>query len=155
MNTENLIISEAPAAFADFAAKHNALVYLLAAMTGAGGITVVASEANIIVDGSAISVSAGSFSAVGSDGKLGLVQRHLNYVAPTTYPTVLRAQDTSVSVTANVQADSTGLTVTNASGKKIQMLFSAITYDITVREIHICDGSTTKHMLVLGSAAYA
>jgi hypothetical protein len=48
----SLRINECPAALVEFARKHNALVDMIAAMTGNGGIKVTVSENNIIVTGS-------------------------------------------------------------------------------------------------------
>jgi hypothetical protein len=153
MNTENLIISEAPAAFADFAAKHNALVYLLANMTGAGGIKVAAAEGNIIVDGSGISVSApaenGSFLAVGTDGKLGLTTKHSTFATATTYPTVLKV----VNGSTNVLLDSNGLTV-NDGAYTATILFADFARNLSIRTISVCDSGTIKSIDVLASAAY-
>lgn len=47
----NLYISKCPAAFAEFAAKHNALVDLLLNMTGRNGVEVIATEGNITLEG--------------------------------------------------------------------------------------------------------
>lgn len=49
MSAEKLLITECPAAFADFAAKHNAVVYLLQAMRGVNGITVAVADSNILI----------------------------------------------------------------------------------------------------------
>ena len=49
MKVDKLLIQECPAAFADFAAKHNAVVYLLRSMRGENGITVAIADANIII----------------------------------------------------------------------------------------------------------
>lgn len=47
---ESLKITEAPAAFASFAAKHNALVDIIAAIEGANGIKVTVSEKNARIE---------------------------------------------------------------------------------------------------------
>lgn len=60
MSLESLKISEVPAAFFDFAQKHNALIEVLKRVNGVGGIKVVVGEDGIIVDGSAVSGTGGS-----------------------------------------------------------------------------------------------
>lgn len=61
---DSLRITECPAAFAVFAAKHNALVDLLAAMRGEGGISVVMAENNAIVSGASGSMTQGEFNTM-------------------------------------------------------------------------------------------
>lgn len=151
--TDDLLITECPAAFAEFARKHNGIVYLLQAMSGAGGISVAVADANIIISGGG-SAEGSAFNAVGADGKLGAVVRHSTYVTPVTYPTAIKVIDTSVSVTASVLMDSGGLTVTNAAGHTLSIPFAGITYNIGIREVAVCDGVNTRAMLILGSAAY-
>jgi hypothetical protein len=48
---DSLRITECPAALAIFARKHNALVDMLAAMTGGAGIKITVSENNIVIEG--------------------------------------------------------------------------------------------------------
>ena len=60
MDTKDLIITKCPEAFLEFAEKHNRVVYLLANMSGAGGISVAVAAANIIIDGSGITGGGGT-----------------------------------------------------------------------------------------------
>lgn len=47
---DSLIISETPRAFASHAAKHNALVDLIASMVGANGVKVTIGEGRILIE---------------------------------------------------------------------------------------------------------
>lgn len=47
---ESLRITECPAAFAEFARKHNALVDMLAGATGANGIKVTVADNNLVLE---------------------------------------------------------------------------------------------------------
>lgn len=51
MSLEALRITECPLAFADLAAKHNALISMIAGMTGQNGVTVTLAERNILIKG--------------------------------------------------------------------------------------------------------
>jgi hypothetical protein len=95
-------------------------------------------------------VEGAAVGAVGADGKLASVVQRSDAGTPTAYPTVLKV----VNGTTSILINSTGITITTSSGKTCIIAFSAITQDMTVREITICDGATEKKMLVLGSAPY-
>jgi len=84
-----LKIQQVPAAFVDVGAKHNALVDVVKTMRGENGITVVASDANVIIRGSSTGSSGDAVNVVGVDGKLNAVVKHSTWAAPTTYPTEL------------------------------------------------------------------
>lgn len=93
----NLYIQQLPSSFASIGEKHNALVDVVKSMSGAGGISVKVSEANVIIDGSGISVTGGGgtegdpIQVVGSTGLLNTVPKHSTWATPTTYPTQLVA----------------------------------------------------------------
>ena len=95
-------------------------------------------------------VEGGAYSAVGSNGKVGLVVKHSTYTTPTTYPTELRAVNGSTSV----KLDSTGLIITASTGNTCTVNFAGITRSLSIREIDVCDAGTAKKMLILGSAPY-
>ena len=150
---DDLKISKAPKAFAEFARKHNALVDLLMTMKGEGGVKVTASNSNVIIDGFGVAGDGSDGDAVntvGADGKLVAVVKHATAVTPVTYPTALGVVTASVTALIN----STGFTMTNASSKSFTVAFAALTYDMSVREIEICDAGATKKMLIVGSAPY-
>jgi hypothetical protein len=75
----NLYIQQLPSSFASIGEKHNALVDVIRAMSGAGGISVKVSDANVIIDGSGISVTGGGgtegapIQVVGATGLLNTV----------------------------------------------------------------------------------
>jgi len=146
-----LKITQCPSALAEFARKHNKLVGLIANLRGTGGIKVVASERNVVVDGSAISGTGGtSTQAVGGDGKLVSVVQPAGAAAATTYPYALGVVTASCTALLN----SVGFTMTNSGGKTCTIAFAGLTYDLAIREIEICDSGVTKKMLILGSAPY-
>jgi hypothetical protein len=172
--SDKLTIETAPAAFSAFAEKHNALVDLIRRIRGVGPITVAISDNNILISVTGAGGSSGSpVEFITGNGKLGLGVRHSSYVTPTTYPTELGVVTGTTSISINstgvrvvggsiavvtgstsITMGSTGFTMSNASGKTCQIFFGALTYDISVREIDICDAGISKKMLVVGSAPY-
>jgi hypothetical protein len=113
--TNDLIITECPAAFAEFARKHNGLVYLLQSMRGENGVTVAVADANIIISATGGGTNSGEgdpWHSIGSDGKLGIVQKHSSWTAPTTYPTSLYVvtASTTVSIAGGYIAATSGTT---------------------------------------------
>jgi len=103
-----LKIDQVPSAFAAIGEKHNALVNVVKSMSGAGGISVKVSDANVIIDGSGISVAGGGgtegdpIQVVGSTGLLNTVPKHSTWATPTTYPTNLAIVNGSVTASMNV-----------------------------------------------------
>jgi hypothetical protein len=171
--SDKLTIETAPAAFSAFAEKHNALVDLIRRIRGVGPITVTLSDSNILISVTGTGASGSAVEFIGSNGRLGYGVRHSSYVTPTTYPTELGVVTGTTSISINstgvrvvggsvavvtgstsITMGSTGFTMSNASGKTCQILFGALTYDISVREIDICDAGVSKKMLVVGSAPY-
>lgn len=164
---DSLRIADAPLAFASFAAKHNALVDLLAGMVGQNGISVVMAEKNAIIRANiaAGNVAANTANLVGSTGYLANA-----YVANAnigTYPTISRVVNTG----RTMRMDATGLTVEGSAldfkhdpvtglggwyvgAYRVEIDSSLITANVTLREIDVCDAGVTKKMLVLGSAPY-
>lgn len=104
----DLFIRQLPSAFASIGEKHNALVDVVKSMSGAGGISVKVSDANVIIDGSGISVTGGGgtegdpIQVVGSTGLLNTVPKHSTWATPTTYPTDLAIVNGSVTASMNV-----------------------------------------------------
>jgi len=155
MPASSLKISECPSAFEEFARKHNALVDLIRSMAGTGGIKVTTSDAKILFDGAGVAGSGGgtvvstSYSVVGYDGKLIDVIRS-GATTPSSYPTFLRVVNSSTSI----DLSSTGFSATNSSNKSCTISFAAITADMSVREIDVCENGLAKKMLIVGSAPY-
>jgi hypothetical protein len=196
MKDDELVIQNWPSCFEEFAWKHNRLVYLLRSMQGRNGITVAVADANILISTTGGAASGDPWHVIGSDGKLGNVQKHSSWTAGTTYPTALGVVTASTTVlidvngisvsggsigyrsgTTSITANSSGVSITggymwvangaqsitagstgwemkNTSGKTCKILFNALTYDMSVREIDVCDAGIAKKMLVLASAAY-
>lgn len=152
---DGLRISECPLAFADLAAKHNALIDMLATMRGQNGITVVMAEKNAIIR-SNVAAGGGSLSNVAfasvvtSDGRLQNVLSNSN--VSNSYPTTLKV----VTVNGNVTIDSAGVSILTSGGKLCNIAFASIARDISIRTISVCDTATgtTKSMDILASAAY-
>jgi hypothetical protein len=150
MADSDLKFSQIQSAFFTIADKHNALVDLVKGMEGTNGVTIKTSDAKILVSVSASSPENAAAEVVGSDGKLNKVTKHSTWTTPTTFPTALKVVNSSTSVLI----DSTGVTITTSASKTCTIAFSAITQNMTVREIDICDSGTNKKMLVIGSAPY-
>lgn len=122
MALEALKISNAPAAFAEFAAKHNALVELIGLMRGVGGINVHSTRGGLVLSGNPTGMSGagqslGVTSGGGGGGNVGnttqavgvngLLYDVLQPVSPsnaTNYPNLLRAGDTFFYAQANANA---------------------------------------------------
>lgn len=154
---DSLRIDDCPFAFASFAAKHNALVDLLAGMVGENGISVVMAEKNAIIRaniaaGPAGNVAANTANLVSSTGYLANA-----YVANAnigTYPTALRVLHVASGVYMEMASpgDIPGFRLVGAH--TLQILESNVTQDMSIREIDVCDAGVTKKMLVLASAPY-
>jgi hypothetical protein len=155
---DGLKITECPLAFASLAAKHNALVDMLATMRGQNGITVVMAEKNAIIR-SNVAASGGGGGSLGnlafasvvtSDGRLQNVLSNSN--VSNSYPTTLKV----VTVNGNVTIDSAGVSILTSGGKLCNIAFASIARDISIRTISVCDTATgtTKSMDIIASAAY-
>ncbi len=117
---DSLKIDDSPLAFASFAAKHNALVDLLAGMVGQNGISVVMAEKNAIIRANIaqnVNLST-TANLVGSTGYLANA-----YVANAnigTYPTELKV----VNGTKSIVLNSSGIVLSDSSsGAFINLLF--------------------------------
>jgi hypothetical protein len=170
---DSLRIDDSPLAFAGFAAKHNALVDLLAGMVGQNGIDIVMAEKNAIIRANIAAGPAGNVAfsnvanVVGSDGRLQNV--YAGAAIANAYPTKLQVVNGGTAeifgtavVIANASyavslraAAGEGLYIQKAGGATyLYVQESAITRDMTVREIDVCSGGVAKKMLVIASAAY-
>lgn len=148
-------ITSAPAFLIPFAQKINKLQEQRNKITGGPGIEVKVSSGNTVIsalDGTGGGSEGDAIGVVGSDGKLNLVPKHSTWVTPTAYPTVLK----SVNGSTNVLIDSSGLTITNSSGKTCTISFSALTQNMAIKTVTVCDSltGTQKSMLVLASDAF-
>jgi hypothetical protein len=148
----SLKIRTAPSALAEFARKHNDAVEVLQKMRGTGGVKVTVSDSNIIVDGSSVTgtTTLTAVTAVGYNGLLVTAAQHSSAVTPVSYPIALGVVTASCTILMNA----TGFVATNASGKSCTIAFAGLTYDLSIREITICDSGTAKKMLIIGSAPY-
>jgi hypothetical protein len=125
----SLKLTQIPAAFEAVGAKHNALVDVVKTMKGENGITVVASDANVIIRGSSTTGTASGdpVDVVGSDGKLNAVVKHSTWASPTAYPQRLEIRSGSVTMsmsldgflfnngTVDFEIYDTGITYTNGT----------------------------------------
>lgn len=154
---DSLRISDCPYAFASFAAKHNALVDLIAGLVGQNGIDVVVAEKNAIIRaniaaGPPGNVAANTANLVGSTGYLANA-----YVANAnigTYPTALRALHVASGVYMEMASpgDLPGFRMVGTH--TLQIVESNLTQDMSIREIDVCDAGVTKKMLVIASEPY-
>lgn len=154
---EALKIRESPFAFASFAEKHNALVDLIAGITGQNGITVVVAEKNAIIRGNIANGGGGgaianltNVAVVTQDGRL---QNVLSNTALTNnYP----ASGKYVTASGNVTVDSVGVSILTSGGKYCNIAFANIARDIGIRTVTVCNYSSgaQQSMDILSSAAY-
>ena len=110
---DSLRIDDCPFAFASFAAKHNALVDLLAGMVGQNGIDVVMAEKNAIIRANIAAGPAGPSGNVAGNtanvvGSTGILQNvYVGNVIATAYPTALGV----VTGTANTHITGSGVAI--------------------------------------------
>lgn len=152
MPLESLRIQSAPLAFAELAKKHNALVDMLAALTGTGGITVTMAERNGVIDGSeaggGAAISGNTANVVGYDGRLQNVYVGANIA--NAWPAVGKY----VTASGNVDISSTGVVITTSGGMFCNIAFASLTHNMNVRTITVCDNGSTKSMDIIASATY-
>ena len=163
---DSLKITEAPLAFASFAAKHNALCDLLAGMVGENGISVVIAEKNAIIRGNVTAngnvVSTGGITMENVYSNLNAnvanLVRHDGllanaYVANAnigTYPSIGKF----VTASGNVVIDSVGVVITKSDGKICNIAFATLTQNMSIQNVQVCSNGNTKSMLVIASAPY-
>lgn len=127
---DSLKISECPYAFASFAAKHNALVDMLAGMVGENGISVVMAEKNAIIraniagGGTLGNVTGTMANVVGSDGRLQNV--YAGTAIANAYPTLLITGDYSGGAGDFSSMVPSGFTTHLASGEYFQLLVNLL-----------------------------
>lgn len=148
-----LKITECPYAFASFAEKHNALVDLIAGMTGQNGITVVVAEKNAIIRGNSNGGGGGVAlsnvaNVVGYDGRLQNV--YVGNPIANAYPAVGKY----VTASGNVDVSSTGVIMTTTGGIVCNIAFANLTHHMSIRAITVCDNGNTRSMDFLASASY-
>lgn len=166
---DSLKIDDCPYAFASFAAKHNALVDMLAGMVGQNGISVVLAEKNAIIRGAGgaggnVTIdNVATANVVGAGGYLANA-----YVANAnigTFPTLLR---TGAPGGAHARMEPTGIVVqgdafVNISNNQIWLQGAhefvvyepLLTHDMGIKEIDVCSGNVAMKMLVIASEPYA
>jgi len=180
---DSLKIDDSPLAFAGFAAKHNALVDLLAGMVGQNGISVVMAEKNAIIRANIAAGPAGNVilsntaNVVGFNGLLQNV--YIGNVIANAYPERLRTQNASTTCTfdgagGNVATGSFSVTMDPVNGELTLLNLTNSTYiklkcptsggpdlilqgtvrSLEMREIDVCDAGVAKKMLIIGSEPY-
>lgn len=153
MSLDRLKITECPFAFASFAEKHNALVDMLAAITGQNGITVVLAEKNGVIRGNMANGGGGTTltnvaNVVGFDGRL------QNVYVGNTIANAWPAVGKYVTASGNVDISSTGVVITTTGGVFCNIAFASLTHNMNVRKITVCDNGSTKSMDIIASATY-
>lgn len=134
-----LFVSQVPASLVALGEKHNALVWLLRTMKGAGACEVTFSENQIII----------SVPTAGIPDPL---------TVDTIYNTTFNG-DAIYGSTLNVATVSTTDLVTDAltiynSGSTFQILSSSVTRNMSIKEIDVCSGGVAKKMLIVASDPY-
>lgn len=114
----------APRLLSAIAKKHNRLVNTLSRIQGTDGITVKASEGNILIGIDATQVSSGT-----------ATELHFN------------------NGTVTIDIDGNGINITRA-GNSLVIDPTLITHNMTVRAINVCNSGSPGQMLVVGSAPY-
>ena len=147
MKLESLRITECPYAFAAFAEKHNALVDLLAGMTGQNGISVIIAEKNAIIRGGGAS-SSSLANVVGSDGRL--QNAYVGSAIANAWPSAGKW----VTASGNVEIDATGFRITTSGGKVCNIAFASLSQNVALRTEAYCNGNTQANMMIVGSAAF-
>lgn len=150
---DSLKIHECPYAFADFAAKHNALVDLLSAIEGQNGITVVVSEKNAVIrsNGSASSNISGNVTqVVTSTGSL--ANAYYSNTNANAYPSAGRY----VTASGNVDISNTGVVITTSGGKVCNIAFALLTHDMGIKTVSFCNSvsGAIQSMDLIGSEGY-
>jgi hypothetical protein len=148
---DSLKITESPYAFASFAQKHNALCDLIAGMVGQNGITVTIAEKNAIIRGNIANGSSGgaiignTANVVGFDGRL--QNAYIGNTIANAWPAVGKY----VTASGNVDISATGVVLTTTAGKTCNIAFAAITANIALQSITVCNVGRSNTMLVFGS----
>lgn len=159
-------VKECPRAFVPLAEKHNSLVSAVYGLKGSNGIKVVWSDRGGVIVGGAGTSDLAFAQVVTANGTLQncvIVDNVAN-----TYPTQLRVVTPNVNVVfdsvgalvetsgGSLVVTSTGFSMRTAGGKFCNIAFSAVTRDMAVRTITVCDTSTgtSKSMDILATAAY-
>lgn len=137
------------------------------------GVKLNKSDGNTLVRtrASTESPSSGSEGApidvVGSDGQLNKVPKHSTWATPSTYPSLLRVGGSGVDRTqmdgTEIVAGNSGLTIYVAITKSViemqgantlSINESALTHDMSIKEIDVCVAGVAKKMLVIASDPY-
>lgn len=157
MALDALRIAECPAAFAEFALKHNRLVDILERAVGENGIAWAISENNLIVRGNVANSNVGGggsianlafASVVTSDGRLQNVLSNTNVTS--SYP----ATGKWVTASGNVTIDATGLTITKSGGSSVTIAFASIARAMSIGSVAVCNNNAAASMDGLFSASY-
>jgi len=145
-------------AFAPFKSKHNALVEAIEGMEGRGGIKVVISEGKIIISpgaqgpipttGGGAGGGGGSTIATELHFNNGTVQIDIGPLDGIFFQYIPNGNTVEVTPTG-------GLIVTDGTtGFEIDLGTSAITHNMGIQTIDVCDAGVAKSMLVIGSATF-
>lgn len=160
---DSLKISDCPFAFASFAAKHNALVDLLASTVGENGISVTIAEKNAIIrgaGGTGGNVTIDNVATANVVGANGLLQNaYIGDAIANAYPTELRV----VNGTKSIIIDANGIAMENsADSSYIRLMFTGPDIQVHINQIGLerflqlintdmCDGVDTGQVYVLRS----
>jgi hypothetical protein len=153
---DSLKIDSSPLAFATFAAKHNALVDLLASMQGQNGISVVIAEKNAIIRGNvASSTSNGNASISGNTanvvGSTGLLQ---NVYIGNTIANAWPSAGKWVTASGNIEIDASGFRMTTTGGKVCNIAFATLSQNVALRTEAYCNNNTAANIMVVASSPY-
>lgn len=146
---EEVFIKKSPKAFKRFKNAHNALVKLLLAMQGYGGIEVKATKGKIIISTRQSMLNGGSAATNELHYNDGSVQIDID------------GWGVKVANLSAGNGDYVGLNwngwfmaYNGAANKTLTLKASDVTHDMGIKEIDVCDAGVAKKMLVLASAPY-
>lgn len=178
---EEFKVQNAPAALQEIVQKHNALVELIGMMRGVNGIYTHVSRGGIVLSANPTGLAGtgqpasngtsgnvgGTIQAVGSNGALFDVVQPVSPNAPSGYPNYLRVSNNTTNrsyiqpfeiicenTTFGVYAGLTPTSIELSGAHQLYILESALTADMAIKEIDVCDGNVAKKMLIIASDPY-
>lgn len=166
---DSLKISDCPYAFASFAAKHNALVDMLAGMVGQNGISVVLAEKNAIIRGAGgaggnVTIdNVATANLVGAGGYL--ANAYVANANINAFPTLLRTgavggpyarmNASGLLVSGDAFVDISNNQIWLQGAHEFVVYEPLLTHDMGIKEIDVCSGNVAMKMLVIASEPYA
>jgi hypothetical protein len=151
---ESLKIDDCPYAFASFATKHNALVDMLAGMTGQNGVTVVIAEKNAIIRGQSNTNGSGNVNLTNVANVVGYDGRLQNVYVGANIANAWPSEGKWVTANGNITINSTGISIQTSAGKYCNIAFASISQNVALRTEAYCNSGSNANMMIMGSAPF-